>query len=340
MDSLICSRCGKRLANYYRRASGERLCFNCLFKSIEDTVLKTIRKYRLITYNDRVGIAISGGKDSLTLMYLLGKFRKQDRIPKSVEFLAFSINEGQPYSCYYRMAKSDYIQKLSEEFDIPYRVYTFKELFGVTASEVAHELWSRGIEVHMCTIDGVLRRRAMNIIGRQLGLTKIAIGHNLDDEAQTVLLNVLSNNLDRFAWFGTKPIVDRDEEGLIPRIKPLRFVREEEIAIYAYYHGIPLMELECPFVYSNPRYELKFTLSRWEQDNPNIKHSLVSFGDSLAGLMSNRAVNLQLRRCKYCGEPTSRDVCRVCELMSKAGLLDRYLNHLRDLKLIETQSPS
>jgi uncharacterized protein (TIGR00269 family) len=230
--------------------------------------------------------------------------------------------------------------KLSEELDISYRVYTFKELFGVTASEVAHGLWSRGIEIHMCTIDGVLRRRAMNIIGRQLGLTKIAIGHNLDDEAQTVLLNVLSNNLDRFAWFGTKNIIDRDEEGLIPRIKPLRFVREEEIAIYAYYHGIPLMELECPFVYGNPRYELKFTLSRWEQDNPNIKHSLVSFGDSLAGLMSNRAVNLQLRRCKYCGEPTSRDVCRVCELMSKAGLLDRYLNHLRDLKLIETQSPS
>jgi tRNA(Ile)-lysidine synthase TilS/MesJ len=110
MDLPICSRCGKRLANYYRRDSGERLCFNCLFRSIEDTVLRTIKRYRLVTDNDRVGIAISGGKDSLTLMYLLGKFRKQGRIPKSVEFLAFSINEGQPYSCYYRMAKSDYIQ--------------------------------------------------------------------------------------------------------------------------------------------------------------------------------------------------------------------------------------
>ena len=338
MDVPICTRCGRRPANYYRVSSGEKLCLNCLFRSIEDTVLWTIRRYRLISEGDRVGIAISGGKDSLTLMYLLGKFRKQDKIPRNVELIAFSINEGHPYSCFYRMAKVDYVQRLSEEFDIPYKVYTFKDLFGVTATDIAHGLWSKGINVHMCTIDGVLRRRAMNIIGRQLGLTKIATGHNLDDEAQTVLLNVLGNDLDRFAWFGPRPEIDR--EGFIPRIKPLRFVREEEIAIYAYYHGIPLMELECPFVYSNPRYELKFTLARWERDNPNIKYSLVSFGDSLANLMSEKAVEVPLRRCKYCGEPTSGDVCRVCELMSRAGLLERYLAHLRTLKLTDTQSPS
>ncbi len=338
METPTCARCGRRPANYYRASSGEKLCLNCLFRSIEDTVLRTIKKYQLIIEGDKVGIAISGGKDSLTLMYLLGKFKKKGKLPKNVELIAFSINEGQPYSCFYRMARSDYVQKLSSEFDIPYRVYTFKELFGVTATEVAHGLWSREINIHMCTIDGVLRRRAMNIIGRQLGLKKIATGHNLDDESQTVLLNVTSNDLDRFSWFGPMPEVDR--EGFIPRIKPLRFVREEEIAIYAYYHGIPLMELECPFVYSNPRYELKFTLARWERDNPNIKHSLVSFGDSLAKLLRERTVKIPLNRCRYCGEPTSSDVCRVCDLISRAGLLDKYLVHLRTLKLTDTQSPS
>ncbi|MGC8606892.1 MAG: TIGR00269 family protein [Vulcanisaeta sp.] len=338
MDVPMCTKCGRRPANYYRVSSGEKLCFNCLFRSIEDTVIKTIRRYRLISEGDKIGIAISGGKDSLTLMYLLGKFRKQGKLPKNVELMAFSINEGHPYSCFYRMARSDYVQKLSEEYDIPYKVYTFKELFGVTATDVAHGLWSKGINVHMCTIDGVLRRRAMNIIGHKLGLTKIATGHNLDDEAQTVLLNVLSNDLDRFAWFGPKPEIDR--EGFIPRIKPLRFVREEEIAIYAHYHGIPLMELECPFVYSNPRYELKFTLARWERDNPNIKYSLVAFGDSLAKLMSDKAVRTPLRKCKYCGQPTSGDVCRVCELMRKAGLMEKYLAHFKTLKLMDTQSSS
>ncbi|WP_069807315.1 TIGR00269 family protein [Vulcanisaeta thermophila] len=338
MEPPICTRCGRRVANYYRASSGEKLCLHCLFNSIEDTVLWTIRKYGLIEPNDRVGIAISGGKDSLTLMYILGKLRRQGKIPSSVEFVAFSINEGQPFSCYYRMNRVDFVRKLSEEFNIPYRVYSFKELFGVTAMDVAHGLWSRGLNIHMCTIDGVLRRRAMNIIGRELGLTKIATGHNLDDEAQTVLLNVLSNNLNRFAWFGPKPITERED--LIPRIKPLRFVREEEIAIYAYYHGIPLMELECPFVYSNPRYELKFTISRWERENPNIKHSLVSFGDSLAGLLTGGGSVPELRRCKYCGEPTSGDVCRVCDLMGKAGLLERYLGHLRTLNTTTTHSPS
>lgn len=66
----------------------------------------------------------------------------------------------------------------------------------------------------------------------------------------------------------------------------------------------------------------------------------MSFGDSLANLMSEKAVNVPLKRCKYCGEPTSGDVCRVCELMSRAGLLEKYLNHLRTLKLMDTQSPS
>jgi Predicted ATPase of the PP-loop superfamily implicated in cell cycle control len=143
MDLPVCTRCGKRLANYYRASSGERLCLNCLFGSIEDTVLWTIRRYRLIVDGDRVGIAISGGKDSLTLMYLLGKFRRQGKIPRNVELIAFSINEGQPYSCFYRMSRADYVQKLGEEFGIPYRVYTFRELFGVTASDIAHGLWSQ-----------------------------------------------------------------------------------------------------------------------------------------------------------------------------------------------------
>jgi len=318
-----------------RPSSGEKLCLNCLFHYVESTVLRTVRKYELIKEGDRVGVAVSGGKDSLTLLYLLGRFRLMGKL--RIQLFPFSINEGHPFSCYYRTTRIDFVSKLSRELGVEYRVFSFKELFGFTAMELAHELWARGEETHMCTIDGVLRRKAMNIIGRELGLTKIATGHNLDDEAQTVLLNVITNDVKRFAWFGPAPSVDREEEGLIPRIKPLRFLREEEIAIYAYYHGIPLMEAECPFVYSNPRYDLKFTLARWEKSNPNIKYSIVSFGDSLSRIIRSET---PLGKCRFCGDPASSDICRACQLVSKAGFLDKYLAHLRSLRLTETQPPS
>jgi uncharacterized protein (TIGR00269 family) len=326
----LCDRCGVREAQYFKVSSGERLCLNCLFNTIEDTVTRTIRRYRLIGSGDRIGIAISGGKDSLVLMYLLGKLRRHGKIPRDAELIAFSIDEGQPYSCVRRSSAGDYIGKLTSEFNIEYKLFTFKDLFGVTAFDVAQGLWGKGVNVHMCTICGVLRRRAMNIIGRRLNLSKIATGHNLDDEAQTVMLNVMSNDIKRFAWFGVTPSNDVAEEEFIPRIKPLRFVREEEVAIYAYYHGIPLMTIECPFVYNNPRFELKFTLARWERDNPNVKYSMVSFGDQLSKMINDRfKEQVKLNKCTYCGFPTSGSVCRVCELLNQAGLLDKYLSHIR-----------
>lgn len=297
---------------------------------MEDKVLKTIRRYRLIKPGDYVAVAISGGKDSLVLLYILGKFLQRNLL-KDVKIEAFTINEGHPYSCFYRMSKREYVKELASKFGIEYNVYHFKDIFGVTAIELAESLSKRGHEVHMCTIDGVLRRRAMNIIGRRRGWTKIATAHNLDDEAQTVLMNVLMGNLSRLSWYGLYE--DAEEKDLIPRIKPLKYIREEEIAIYAYYHGIPLMELECPYVVTNPRYNLKFTLATLEKEMPSVKYNLVSFGEKLSAILRTSMQQESLRRCRYCGATSARDVCRVCELFEKAGLLEHYLEKTRSLSL-------
>lgn len=321
---MSCSRCGKRPAQYLRRISGEKLCLPCLFASMEKKVLWTIRRERMIDAGDKVAVAISGGKDSLALLYMLGSF-KQKGLLRGVSLEAFTINEGHPYSCFYRMSRRDHVVALAEKFGIEYRVYTFKEIFGVTAMELSEALAKRGREVHMCTIDGVLRRRAMNIVGKARGWTKVATAHNLDDEAQTIMLNVLLGNLGRFAWHGSHD--DSEEKDLIRRIKPFKHLREEEIAIYAYYHGIPLMELECPYVPNNPRYNLKYMLAELERDMPSVKYNLASFGEKLATLMREKPS--RLARCKYCGAITSRDVCRVCELFEAAGLLEAYLGHIR-----------
>lgn len=321
---MNCALCGRRPAQYLKRVDGKALCLSCLFSYMERKVLQTIRRERMIEEGDRVAVAVSGGKDSLALLHMLGSFRQRGLL-KGVALEAFTINEGHPYSCFYRMSKRDHVAATAERFGIEYRVYTFKEIFGVTAMELSEALAKRGREVHMCTIDGVLRRRAMNLVGRARGWTKIATAHNLDDEAQTVMMNVMLGNLDRFAWYGAQE--DSEEKDLIRRIKPFKHLREEEIAIYAYYHGIPLMELECPYVSNNPRYSLKYMLAELEREMPAVKYSMASFGERLASLLRSRPVKLS--RCRHCGAVTSRDVCRVCELFEAAGLLEPYLARIK-----------
>ncbi len=320
----LCSRCRKREPVYLRQSSGEVLCKSCFLKSIEDKVLRTIRDYELIKPGDRLGIAVSGGKDSLVLLHIFSKFVKKKLI-RNVEIHVFTIDEELEYSKH-KLERQEIIKKMCEDAGFDYKVYRISELLGVSVEEVYNRIREKRENIHMCTVCGVLRRKAMNELARRLNLTKIVTAHNLDDEAQTVLLNVFSNDIKRFKWFGVE--TGEDVESFVPRIKPLRFIREEEIALYAYFTDIPMLERECPYVKENPRYVLKFLLAELERRNPNIKYMIVSFGDSLAELLQEteyfrRRVNL--RRCRICGSPTTSEICRACDLVSKAGLLDRYI---------------
>lgn len=321
---MECVRCRRERAAYYKASSGEALCLRCFFRDVEERVLRTIREERMVAPGDHVAVAVSGGKDSLVLLHVMLRLWSRGRLPRDVRISAFSINEGQPYSCVVRMSRADYVRELCERHGVEYRVYTFEELFGVRAMDLFHGLWSRGEDIHACTVCGVLRRRAMNLLARRNGWTKVATGHNLDDEAQTVMMNVLMGNLDRLTWFGRYD--DAEEKGLVPRIKPLRKVREEEIAVYAYYNGIPMMEQECPFVYTNPRYSLKFELARWERRMPTVKYNLYSFGRRIAERLGEAPA--AYRRCRHCGEIAARDICKVCEIFQKAGYLDKYLQSI------------
>ncbi len=325
MFEVKCTRCGKRTAFYLRQSSGEALCKQCFIKSIEDKFLRTIRDYEMFNNDDSVGIAVSGGKDSLVLLNLFFKNINKPPIRNIKRILVFTVDEELEYSKY-KLTRVQYIEDICRKYGVEYRVYRISELLGVSVSEVYEKLRIKGENVNMCTICGVFRRRAINEIAHREGLTKIVTAHNLDDEAQTVLLNVFSNDLKRFKWFGT--ITGEDVEYFIPRVKPLRYIREEEIAIYAYLMNIPMLERECPYVRNNPRYSLKFILSELEKKNPNIKYMIVSFGDSLSRLLKDYKYfekRVKVSKCEICGIPTTGNICRTCELVVNAGLLDKYI---------------
>ncbi|MDI9643599.1 MAG: TIGR00269 family protein [Candidatus Verstraetearchaeota archaeon] len=303
-------RCGRE-PFYFRRQSGEVLCKRCFSKGIERIVYKTVKREKLFSPEDRIMIALSGGKDSIALAHILSKIEKS----YGTDVFAVTIDEGVRG---YREEGVAIASDVASRLQIEHHVFTFKEAYGYTLEEICEIAKMKGIQLLGCSFCGILRRRLINRLALKLGATKVATGHNLDDEAQTFLINVFRGDVERIGRSRTKPLVAR--EGFIPRVKPLRYVPEKEIAIYVYAKGYPLYQRECPYVRFSLRDEIRDVLNRVEENHPGTKHSIVNVSDSLSKLLEERLVSSKIERCKVCGDPSSRKVCRTCEVFSLLGL--------------------
>lgn len=292
-----------------RRHSGERLCKKCFTKSVERTVLRTIKREGLFEPRDRIMVALSGGKDSIALLCILSKIERR----YDTKIFAVTIDEGVRG---YREEGLNIAKKVAGELDIEHHIVSFKDAYGNSLEEIYNLANSKGIRLLGCTFCGVLRRRLMNEVAIKLGATKVATGHNLDDEAQTVFINLMRGDIARMIRLGAKPL--RIREGFVPRVKPLRYVPEREIAIYVYLKGYPLYERECPYVRASLRDEVRDILNRIEQRHPGTKFSMVRAADKISSLLRERAG--EIRYCRRCGSPCGKEVCRMCELLSILGL--------------------
>jgi len=278
-------------------------------KSVERTALRTIKREGLFEPKDRIMVALSGGKDSLALLSILSKIERR----YETEIFAVTIDEGVRG---YREEGLNIAKRVAGELGIEHHVVSFKEAYGNSLEEIYNLASSKGIKLLGCTFCGVLRRRLINETAIKFGATKVATGHNLDDEAQTVFINLMRGDVARMIRLGTKPLKVR--EGFVPRVKPLRYVPEKEIAIYVYLKGYPLYERECPYVRASLRDEVRDILNRIEQRHPGTKFSMVRSVDKLSSLLRGEVG--EIKYCKRCGSPSGREVCRMCELLSMLGL--------------------
>jgi len=305
-----CVKCSAK-AVYYSVHSGHSFCAKCFMKSVEQKVRTTINKYKLFDPKDHIVIAISGGKDSQVLATIIVKIEKD--FP-STTLSALIVDEGVPGYRDFGLKRS---KELCEELGIELTMTSFKELFGYSLPEIMSIAEKKKEALlRACTFCGILRRRAINVKAKELGATKVAIGHNLDDEAQTALMNLLRGDVVRLLRLGPKPV--EEFPGFVPRVKPLRYIPEKETTLYAYFKGYPLYEVECPYVRESMRDEIRFILNEIEGRHPGTKYAIVRAVDRLSAM----GVNLKVRvsSCKYCGEPTSREVCRACELLEALGV--------------------
>jgi uncharacterized protein (TIGR00269 family) len=304
-----CVKCGAK-AVYYSVYSGHSFCAKCFMKSVEQRVRATINRYKLFDPEDRIVIAISGGKDSQVLATIIAKVEKD--FPGAT-LSALIVDEGVPGYRDFGLRRS---KELCDELGIELTTTSFKELFGYSLPEIVSIAEQKGVSLGACTFCGILRRRAINVKAKELGATKVATGHNLDDEAQTALMNLLRGDVVRLLRLGPKPV--EELPGFVPRVKPLRYIPEKETTLYAYFKGYPLYEVECPYVRESMRDEIRSILNEIEGRHPGTKYAIVRAADRLSAM--GASLKVRVGSCKYCGEPTSRDVCRACELLEVLGV--------------------
>jgi len=258
--------------------------------------------------DSRIAVAVSGGKDSTVLLHVLAKLEK--RFPKS-ELIAITVDEGIEG---YRNESLGIVKETVRRLQVPWLKNSFKELFGMTLDEIirvaSNTLGERRLGA--CTYCGVLRRRAINTLAVEAGADVVATAHNLDDEAQTILMNILKGDLIRF--LRNRP-TRKNVEGFVPRVKPLREIPEEEIVLYAYFNRINYHETPCPYHTEAYRDDVRAFINMMETRRPGTKYDIVRVHEKLVNLISEEEI--KIATCVKCGQPASGEKCKVCQLLEE-----------------------
>ena len=261
---------------------------------------RTISRYRMIRAGQLVCVGVSGGKDSLALLYVLSRMAEKH----AFRIVAVTIDEGIPG---YRDEALGIVREYCTGIGVPYRVYSYADLFGVTLDEA---LTLRDTKVTSCSICGTLRRRALDRAAEEIGADVIATAHNQDDGLQTFLINMMSGDTTRIGW------TDPGESGEVPRkIKPFCGIYESEIVFFAFSNGIPFQTEPCPHMNEGIRTEIREFLNSLEERHPGIKNSLHRSAQRVSQAVRGGDGKERVL-CAVCGSSCTGRICSVCGVLA------------------------
>jgi uncharacterized protein (TIGR00269 family) len=264
---------------------------------------------------DKIMVAVSGGKDSVTLLHILAKIEKA--FPKA-SLCAVTVDEGIRG---YRDEALQYATSNCTKLGVNQVVTSFKELYGYSLDQIVKmtlEKGESGKGLTPCAYCGVLRRRALNVAARKAGVDKLATAHNLDDETQTILLNIFHGDSLRIAR--VKPVLAETHPKFVQRVKPMCEVPEKEIALYAYLKRIEFQSAPCPYAQTALRSDIRAMLNRMEEKHAGIKFTLVRSIERIRPALETIIKEAKLQDCKECGEPTVGEICKPCQMLRKLGI--------------------
>ncbi|MGZ4903859.1 MAG: TIGR00269 family protein [Halobacteriota archaeon] len=287
---MRCDKCSAP-AIVFQKYSGLHLCKKHFLADVEKKIKREVRKAKV---EGTLAVAFSGGKDSAVALYVLNELLAKSE----TNIVAITIDEG---IAGYRDAALETAALLITQLGVEWRVVSFEQEFGVRIDQVRDR---------PCTLCGILRRSLLNRAAKEAGASTLATGHNLDDEAQTILMNYLRGDIDRLLRLN-----HGKKAGLVRRIKPLKYVPEKEVALYAFLKGIPIDLEECRFSFGVFRAEVRELLNELEANHPGTKYSLARGHEKI--LQLTQRTPFELRECVECGEPSVKQLCQSCEILAK-----------------------
>jgi uncharacterized protein (TIGR00269 family) len=275
------------------------LCRDHFIQDFERRVADTVQKNNMVRDGERIAVAVSGGKDSTALLFCLRRILAK----KDVELVAVTVDEG---IAGYRDDTIEAAKAIAQQLGIKQHIVSFRDEYGYSLDEMVP-----GKRVAPCTYCGVFRKSALNRAAKRLGADKVATGHNLDDEAQTIMMNYLKGDIERLMRF--RPW--RAQRGLVPRIKPLREMPEKEIALYCMVNQVFTESRECPYAQLSLRADVRDMMNCLESQFPGTKHSTLQGFEKIVARAQESYAQMDLAACKECGEPCVKVLCKACELL-------------------------
>jgi len=296
---MKCSKCDRDAITEIRYA-GIKLCKEHFVEFIDRKVKREIREQAHFNRGDRILIAVSGGKDSMVTLYHMHKiFQRWENL----ELIAVTVDEGIGT---FRQECAEIASAYAKKLGIEHTTITFKDYIGITTDEVAQV----DKELKPCTYCGVFRRKVLNIFAKEIDANYLVLGLNLDDVAQSIIMNITRGDTARLARLAPHKKV---REGFVPRILPLRRVREEEVRLYASIMNIPYHSGRCPYAPLAVRDIYREFLNNLEERDPAVKFSILNFFEEIKPSIEEK-YNAELHPCKICGEPTTGEICKACQL--------------------------
>jgi uncharacterized protein (TIGR00269 family) len=259
----------------------------------------------MIGRGDAIAVGVSGGKDSLSLLYALKKIL--ERRDNKNNLVAVTIDEGIRG---YRDESLKIVKDFCAQLGVESKIFSYKDLFGLDMDEAMIQRPSE--KMSSCSMCGTFRRRAIDLAAEDVGADVIATAHNLDDQVQTFMINLLAGDAERIGWIYPQPA---EYGNKMKKVKPFVEIYEYEIAFYALQRDIPFQAEECPYMNESIRSDLRIFFNQLEKSHPGLKYNAYNTMLKVSKVMRDSGSETSGTKCETCGRISTGNVCSVCSLV-------------------------
>ncbi|CAR31043.1 ZYRO0E08558p [Zygosaccharomyces rouxii] len=320
--SQLCELCRCRKAIIRRPKNLQKICKSCFFHVFETEIHNTIVNNNLFYRGEKVAIGASGGKDSTVLAYVLKLLN--DRYDYGIELVLLSIDEG---IVGYRDDSLATVKRNQVQYGLPLEIISYRELYDWTMDEIVACAGVRS----SCTYCGVFRRQALDRGSSKLGISHVVTGHNADDMAETVLMNILRGDVARLEK--STAIITQSSGSPIKRSKPFKYSYQKEIVLYAHYKKLDYFSTECSYAPEAFRGTARELMKNLEMVRPSCIIDIIHSGENLVlkpkkpkrtgtpkqmEVRTDGSVSLGFvdgNKCEKCGYLSSNRICKACMLL-------------------------